>query len=56
MSLSRNTRNTRTGKTPTDHNRCLYYYCKLYTDSIHCSDVSIIDFEQINACWVCNTT
>ena len=30
---------------------CLY--CKLWTDFIHCSGVSIVDFEQVNTRWVC---
>ena len=27
-------------------------YCQLWTDFTHCSGVSIVDFEQINAGWV----
>ena len=30
---------------------CLY--CKLWTYFIHCSGVSIVDFEQVNTRWVC---
>ena len=30
---------------------CLY--CKLWTDFMPCSGVSIVDFEQVNTRWVC---
>ena len=29
---------------------CLY--CQFWTDFTHCAGVFIVDFEQVNACWV----
>ena len=29
-----------------------YCYCYVWTDFTHCSDVSIVNFEQANADWV----
>ena len=34
----------------------LCFYCQLWTYLTYCSDVFIVEFEQVNTSWVTKTT
>ena len=46
---------TRSTIKKTTTNQLWQYYCSIWADFTHCSGVSIVDFEQVNVAWVCES-